>query len=431
MTRKTVYIVDGTRTTFLKAPGKTGPFSAAELAIAAGRELFKRVAIDPALVEEVVLGCAMPSPHEANIGRIVALRLGCGNKTPGYTEHRNCASGLQALDSAVKDIMLGRHDIVLAGGVDAMSRAPVLFSDKMVNWLADWYKAKTFGQRVKTLRQFKLNYLAPVVALLYGLTDPVCGLNMGQTAENVAFKFNISRDEMDQFALESHHRLAAAYEAGYMNEVVPLYDTKGNAYDVDTGLRKDTTLEKLAKLKPIFDKPYGNVTPGNSSQVTDGAVTLLLASEEAVKKHNLPVLGKVVDVEWAGCEPAYMGLGPVYSATPILTRHNLTLNDIDYWEINEAFAAQVLGCLKAWENKDFCQKELGLTDALGSLDRTRLNVDGGAIALGHPIGASGGRIVLHLLNVLKRKEARYGIASICIGGGQGGAILVERVDAVK
>jgi acetyl-CoA C-acetyltransferase len=337
---------------------------------------------------------------------------------------------LQAIDSAAKDIELGRHHLVLAGGTDAMSRAPLLFNDKMVNWLAKWYKAKTLGARLKLIAKLRPDYFAPVIALICGLTDPFIGLNMGQTAENVAYKFGITRQEMDEFALESHRRLAQAYENGYMDEIVPLFDKDGNVSSVDTGLRPDTTLEKLAKLKPMFDKKYGSVTAGNSSQVTDGAAFLLLASAEAVRKYDLSVMGKIRDINWAGCDPAYMGLGPVYATAPILQRNHLLLSDIDYWETNEAFAAQTLGCVKAFESKEFCQTELGLPDALGTIDRARLNVDGGAIALGHPIGASGARIVLHLLKVLRRNNAKRGIANICIGGGQGGAILVENVSGV-
>ena len=430
MQTREVYVVDGKRSVFLKAKGKPGPFSASDLAVNTGRELLKDLEINPENLGEVIAGNAMPGPNEANIGRLIALRLGCGIKVPGWSVHRNCASGMQALDSAAKDIALGRHELVLAGGTDAMSRAPLLFNDKMVNWLANWYAAKSVAARLTLVTQFRPGYLAPVVALLCGLTDPIVGLNMGQTAENVAAKFGITREEMDQFAVQSNQRLAKAYADGNMKEVVPLYDAKGNLYDVDTGMRADSSVEKLATLKPMFDKPYGLVTAANSSQITDGAAFLVLASADAVKKYNLPVLGKIVDTNWAGCDPAYMGLGPVYSTTPLLQRNNLSLADIDYMEINEAFAAQVLGCLKAWENDEFCQKELGLTKAFGSFDRNRLNVDGGAIAAGHPIGASGARIVLHVLNVLRRNNAKRGIATICIGGGQGGTMLVENVNSI-
>jgi len=206
---------------------------------------------------------------------------------------------------------------------------------------------------------------------------------------------------------------------------VPLYDAEGNLYADDDGVRKDSTAENLAKLKPFFDRKYGNVTPGNSSQITDGGAWLLLASEEAVKRHGLAPVGRILDSQWAGLDPAQMGLGPVHAATPILKRHGLGLNDLDAWEINEAFAAQVLGCLAAWKDEKYCREELGLEHAMGELAPEKLNVDGGAIALGHPVGASGTRIVLHLLHVLKRTGGKRGIATICIGGGLGGAMLVE------
>ncbi|HEX6528359.1 MAG TPA: acetyl-CoA C-acyltransferase, partial [Burkholderiales bacterium] len=208
-------------------------------------------------------------------------------------------------------------------------------------------------------------------------------------------------------------------------EVEALYDAKGNVFMLDDGVRRDASIQNLAKLKPFFDRKYGNVTPGNSSQITDGAAWLILTTEEIVRKNNLAPIGRIVDSEWAGLDPAHMGLGPVHAATPILKRNRLALNDVDYWEINEAFAAQVLGCLAAWKDEKYCREELGLDKALGSVDENRLNVDGGAIALGHPVGASGARIVLHLLKTLKRNKAKRGIASICIGGGLGGAMLLE------
>jgi acetyl-CoA C-acetyltransferase len=317
---------------------------------------------------------------------------------------------------------------VLAGGVDALSRAPLLYSDKMVLWFANLSTARSVGAKVSAF--FKLRpaeMLTPVIGIMKGLTDPMVGLLMGQTAENLAYRFGITRRDMDEFSAQSHRRVLAAQKAGHFDgEIVTLFDRDGKIYPADDGVREDSTPENLAKLKPFFDRKYGNVTAGNSSQITDGAAWLVLASEEAVAKHKLPVLGTIVDSEWAGLDPAQMGLGPVYASTPILSRHRLGLNDIDAWEINEAFAAQVIACLRAWASDDFCRDELGLDGALGQVATDRLNIDGGAIALGHPVGASGARIVLHLLNTLKRTGGKRGMASICIGGGQGGAMLVER-----
>jgi acetyl-CoA C-acetyltransferase len=423
-----VYIIDGARTPFLKSRNRPGPFSASDLATAAGRELLVRQPFAASDLDEVILGCAAPSVDEVNIGRVAALRMGCGQKVPGWTVMRNCASGMQALDSAINNIRAGRSALVLAGGADALSRVPLLFSDAMTLWLANWYAAKSLGQRAALVRRFRLSYLAPVLGIMKGLTDPMVGLLMGQTAENLAFRFGITRADMDIFAARSHARVLAAQRAGFFDgEVVPLYDAKGNVYAADDGVREDSTPENLARLKPFFDRKYGNVTAGNSSQITDGAAWLVLASEAAVTRFGLAPRGEIVDSEWAGLDPAQMGLGPVQAATPMLVRRGLGMADIDAWEINEAFAAQVLACLHAWASDEYCRTELGLPGAFGVLDQERLNVDGGAVALGHPVGASGARIVLHLLRVLERTGGRRGVASICIGGGQGGAMLVERV----
>jgi acetyl-CoA C-acetyltransferase len=421
-----VYIVDGSRTPQLKAKGKPGPFSAASLALSCSRPLLARQPFEPSDLDEVILGCVMPGPDEANIGRVLALRLGCGDHVPAWTVQRNCASGMQALDSAAKDIRMGRAELVLAGGVEAMSHAPVLLNEQMVTWLGSWMAAKNWTSRAKALAQLRPQYFKPIIALLRGLTDPVVGLNMGQTAEVLAHRFGITRSEMDAFALRSHQRLAAAQDNNYLTEIEPLYDTRGNYYQHDDGLRRDSTLEQLAKLRPVFDKPFGNVTAGNSAQVTDGAAMLLLASDKAVEKYALSVMGELKDAEWAALAPAQMGLGPVHAVAPLLKRNKLKLQDVEFWEINEAFAAQVLACLSAWQDKDYCKSELGLTTALGKLDQSRLNVDGGGVSLGHPVGASGARIVLHLLHVLQRHNAKTGIATLCIGGGQGGAMLIER-----
>lgn len=426
-----VYIVDGARTPFLKAKGKPGPFSASDLAVSAGREILDRQPFSPKDINEVVVGCMIPSTDEANIGRVISLRLGCGKSIPAWTVQRNCASGMQAIDSAAQDIASGRHDLVLAGGTEVMSRAPLLYNDGMVNWMAGLAGAKNWKARVKQWLQFKPTYLKPVIALLKGLTDPMVNLTMGQTAENVAYRFNITREQMDQFALESHQGAMAGQEAQHFAEVRPVFGTSGDFYTSDDGVRRDSSMEKLATLKPFFDKKFGSVTAGNSSQVSDGATMLLLASKDAVEKYRLPVLAKIVDVQWAGVEPEEMGLGPVYATHQVLKKANLGLQDIDYWEINEAFAAQVLGCVAAWENDEYCRKNLGTDGALGKIDRSKLNVDGGAIAIGHPVGASGARIVLHLAQILRRQNAKRGIATICIGGGQGGAMLIENVSEVQ
>ena len=425
--RRDVFVVDGARTPFLKAKAGLGPFTGSDLAVNAGRPLLLRQPFGATAFDEVILGAAMPSADEANIGRVVALRLGCGDKVPAWTVMRNCASGLQALDSAYVNILAGRADLVLAGGTDAMSHAPLLFGPAMVNWLAAWYAAKGAGQKAVLATRFRVSYLAPVIALLRGLTDPNVKVSMGSTAEIVAKRFGITREMMDAYAVESHRRTAFAQDNGHMAEVEPMYGPDGTVYAADDGLRRDSSVEKLGKLKPVFDKTYGNVTAGNSSQVTDGAAMLILASADAVREYGLKPLGRIVDTHWGALDPSEMGLGPVHAITPLLMRHGLTFEDIDAAEINEAFAAQVLGCLAAWEDVDYCREHFGLDKPFGPPDRAKLNVDGGAIAIGHPIGASGARVVLHVLKVLERTGGQRGVASLCIGGGQGGAMLVERV----
>ena len=430
MLSKPVYVVDGARSPFLKSKNRPGPFAASDLATQAGRALLMRQSFEPPELDEVILGCAAPSVDEVNIGRVAALRMGCGEKVPGWTVMRNCASGMQALDSGINNILAGRSSLVLAGGVDALSRAPLLYGEKMVLWFSDMAAARSTGQRLAMFAKLPLKaLLAPVIGIMKGLTDPMVGLLMGQTAENLAYRFGVTRAQMDAFAVASHQKVARAQDEGRLKpgggELEALYDPKGNAYALDDGVRKDASIENLKKLKPFFDRKYGNVTAGNSSQITDGAAWLVLAGEDALRKFDLKPIGRIVDSQWAGLDPAQMGLGPVHAATPILKRNGLGLNDLDFWEINEAFAAQVLGCLAAWRDEKYCKEELGLDSALGALDESKLNVDGGAIALGHPVGASGARIVLHLLKTLKRTGKKKGMASICIGGGLGGAMLVE------
>jgi len=426
MSTPKVYVVDGARTPFLKARSEPGPFAAADLAVACARPVLARQPFPQTLIDEVIVGCVIPAANEANVARIIALRLGCGKHVPAHTVQRNCASGLQAVATAAERISLGRAHLVLAGGTEAMSRAPIQWNLAMSGWLGHVLRAKGPWQRVQELLRFRPSLLKPVYALLLGLTDPLVKLSMGQTAEIVAHRFGITRESQDVYALSSHQRLAAAFDAGVMDaEIATLYDTREQFYREDTGLRRDTNLEQLAKLRPVFDRPHGNVTSGNSSQVTDGAAMLLLASESAVKQHGLSVLGEWVDHEWAGVEPSQMGLGPVHATAKLLTRRQLRMRDLQQMELNEAFAAQVLGCQAAWDSKQYAQEELGLDAPLGAMDPALLNPEGGAISNGHPVGASGARLVLHLLHALRNRGGGQGIATLCIGGGQGGAMLLR------
>jgi acetyl-CoA C-acetyltransferase len=426
--RRDVYIVDGARSPFLRARGRPGHFAAADLALKSAQPLMLRQPFDSEELDEVILGCVMPAANEANIARVVSLRLGCGDQVPAWTVQRNCGSGMQAADTAFRNIADGYSEMILAGGVEAMSHAPIMLNRQMVDFLSDLNQAKSITKKLSVLASLRPGHLKPVIALLLGLTDPVVGLSMGKTAEILASRFGISREEMDAFAVRSHQRLAAAHEAGSLDEIEVIFDEKGKPYDFDDGVRPDSNIESLAKLRAVFDRSHGLVTAGNSAQVSDGAAWLLLASEDAVKQHQLQPLGRIVDCAWAGLSPSQMGLGPAYAASALMTNNKLDLVDINYWEINEAFATQVLACVRAMADKEFCKTELGRSNAIGEIDQEFLNIDGGGISLGHPVGASGARIVFHLLKTLKRTNSHRGIASLCIGGGQGGAMLLENIN---
>src|SRR3972149_1694157 len=306
--QKTIYIVDGARTPFLKSRNRPGPCPESAPAPGTGKVLLARQPFEPGELDEVILGCAAPSVDEVNIGRVAALRMGCGLKVPGWTVMRNCASGMQSIDSGIANMMTGRSELVLAGGVDALSRAPLLYSDRMVTWFSRFMAARTPLQKAGMfLKLSPAQLLAPVVAIMKGLTDPVVGLLMGQTAENLAWRFGITREQMDEYSARSHARVIRAQQSGWLTrghdglaaEIVPVYDADGNLYADDDGVRSDSTAENLAKLKPFFDRKYGNVTAGNSSQITDGGAWVVLASEEAVQRHGLAPVGRILDAHWA------------------------------------------------------------------------------------------------------------------------------------
>lgn len=424
-----VFLVEGARTPILKARGKPGPFAAADLASQLGRALLERAQVPAGKIDEVILGCVMPSEREANIGRVSALRMGLSEHVPAWTVQRNCASGMQALDCAINRIQLGESDVVLAGGVEAMSRAPVMFRKSYVDWLAGLMGARSLPEKLKQVVAFRPSMLSPVFALERGLTDPVVSLNMGETAEKIAARFEISRQAMDEYAVQSHQRLTKAQEEDvYAEEIIPLYDGQGELFPSDDGVRADSSVDKLSTLKPVFEKPYGKVTAANSSQISDGAAWTVLVSERVVEELQLDPIAELKQVCWAGLDPSEMGLGPVHAISKLLDVTGLSMQDVDYWEINEAFAAQVLACQAALDSEEYCQEFLGRS-APGAIPNDRLNIHGGAIACGHPVGMSGARISLHMANILKAQNAKRGIASLCIGGGQGGALLLERLGA--
>jgi acetyl-CoA C-acetyltransferase len=423
-----VYIVDGSRTPFLKARSGPGPFTPVDLAVQCGRPLLARQPFAPDAFDQVILGCVNVIADEMNPARVAALRLGMGEAMVAFTVQINCGSGMQSIDTAYRYIRDGNADLILAGGAEALSHAPLVWPQQGVRWFAGLAGAKGVLAKLAAFAKLRPSYFKPIIGLERGLTDPITELNMGQTAEVVGHLFGITRPQSDAYAVESHRRLAHAQSQGWLaNEVETAFARDGKFYDHDDGVRPDSTVEKLATLKPVFERPWGQVTAGNSSQITDGASWVILASEEALAKHGLTPRAKIVDSQWSALDPKIMGLGPVLCSTELLKRHQLSLHDIETWELNEAFATQVLACLAAWNDDKFCREVLKVDGAMGEIDRARLNVDGGAISLGHPVGTSGNRIVLHLVNAMKRLGTRRGIATECIGGGQGGAMLIETV----
>jgi acetyl-CoA C-acetyltransferase len=393
-----------------------------------GRPLLLRQPFAADAFDQVILGCVNVIADEMNPARVAALRLGMGDAMTAFTVQINCGSGMQSIDTAYRYIREGVSDLVLAGGAESLSHAPLVFNRSAVGWYARLNSARNVWSKFLTLLAFRPSFLKPVIGLERGLTDPITDLNMGQTAELVAHLFHISRRQADEYAAESQQRLARAQKEGWLkDEIEPAFARDGTLYDHDDGVRPDSSVESLAKLKPAFERPWGKVTPGNSSQITDGASWVILASEVALQKHKLQPKAVIVDSEWSALDPSIMGLGPVLCSTALLKRHQLALSDIELWELNEAFAAQVLACLAAWEDDGFCRTVLGLDGAFGRIARDKLNVDGGAIGTGHPVGASGNRIVLHLVNAMKRLGLKRGMATECIGGGQGGAMLIEAI----
>lgn len=428
---KRVAIVEGTRTPFVKAFGVLADVPADELGRQAVLGLFRQADITPDRIDQTVFGNVISPPDAANISRVIALRAGIPQNRIAHTVHRNCASGMEAITTAAQLIALGEAERVLAGGVESMSQAPLLFSREAARQFLALGKARTWTQKASALVGFRPRHFRPVPSLKLGLTDPICGLIMGETAEVLAEEFGISREEQDRFALESHRRAVAAQQSGRLAEEITPLEPQGAAsvlgrkVEADIGPRPQQTLEDLARLKPYFRK-NGTVTVGNSCQVTDGAVALLLMPEELARAEGREPLGYLRAFSYAGCDPKRMGLGPVFAVAKLLRKTGLTLKEFELIELNEAFAAQVLACFKAFASDEFARKLLDRSEAIGDIDPQRLNVNGGAIALGHPVGATGARLVLTLLKEMKRRDLHRGLATLCVGGGQGAALLLER-----
>ncbi|HBQ21992.1 MAG: acetyl-CoA acyltransferase [Deltaproteobacteria bacterium GWA2_38_16] len=425
----TPVIIDGLRTPFIKAATDFNTLPAQELGRIVVSELLAKTELDPSLIDETIFGNIGQPAEAANIARVVSLNAGIGRFVPAYTVQRNCASGMESIAQAFDKISLGFAKVIMAGGTESMSNIPLMFPKAYADFLNKLMRSKTPLQKLLTLTKFKLSYLKPRIALMEGLTDPFCGLNMGQTAEVLAREWGISREEQDQFSLQSHQKVLKAQDEGkFLEEITSVYipPKYSKAITEDNGPRRNQTMGQLMKLKPFFDRRYGTVTAGNSSQITDGAVAVLVMDKEKAYALGYTPLATIRSYGFFGIEPKRMGIGPVAAAKVALERAHLTLKDIGLIEINEAFAAQTLAVLKASASKKFSQDYLGQSEPLGEMNPEILNVNGGAIALGHPVGASGARIVVTLAKEMKRRSVRYGLALICIGGGQGGAMVIER-----
>lgn len=420
-----IVIIDGLRSPFCKAGGSLKDTEPDDLGGFVLSELLARHPEIVSAIDEVIIGNVLQPPVLANIARLVAVKGGVPIAVPSFTVNRNCASGLESIVSAYNRLRLGDAQVIIAGGTESMSNYPVTVKKKYREFLQKLGKAKTFGERAKILMSFRLGYLVPETP---EIGDPLCSLSMGQTAEILAREFKVTREDQDLFALRSQQRTAQAIKSGFISEeIVPVPATsKFNKMQVaDEGPRDNQTLEALQKLKPAFDRFTGTVTAGNSSQVTDGAGAIILMTESKAKELELKPLAYILGYAAAGLQPSRMGLGPVFSTAKLLQKMGKELSEFDLIEINEAFAAQVLACQRAFESDLFAQKELGRSKAVGKLDIDKLNVNGGAIALGHPLGASGTRLVITLVHELRRRGLQKGIATLCIGGGQGEALALE------
>lgn len=420
MNLKPLAVLGGMRTPFCKAYGAMADVHAVDLGVAAVTAAVDKAGRKLDDIDEVIFGNVSGPADSANIARIVALKAGIPHDRIAHTVNRNCGSGMESILTAWQSLREGRSGIIIAGGTESMSNVPLMFRNSAARLLTEAGRARSLFARLKVYAKLRPRHFKPVPGVMLGLTDPYCGLNMGQTAEILAREFAVSREDQDLFALDSHRNAAAAQEACFLSGEISAFDS----IERDNAVRTGQTLESLQKLRPIFDAE-GTVTAGNSCPLTDGAAAVVLASGEAVVTHSLKPLGYVTGYAIAGCDPSRMGLGPVYATARLLRETGLQLKDFDLFEINEAFAAQVLACLAALDSTAFAEKELGLTKAPGPVPRDRLNVHGGAIALGHPVGTTGTRMILTLLRALKEKGLHRGLATLCVGGGQGVAMMVE------
>ncbi len=423
-----IVIANGVRTPFVRANTYFTDVSVVELGRLVVAELIARANIEPHVLDSVIIGNVAQPVEAVNVARVIALRGGIPEEVPAFTVHRNCASGMQSVISASQAIKAGDAEIILAGGVESMTNIPFFHRKNLQKVLTKIQRSRTFREKIMNATKLRPGDFIPRVGLMLGLTDPVCHLNMGQTAEVLARELGIGRDSQDEFALTSHLRTAKAQKIdAFSDEIMavitpPAYTKTVSA---DNGVRPSQSIEALTKLKPFFDEDYGSVTAGNSSQITDGAAAVLVASEAKANELSLAPLGYIKAQAFAGLSPKRMGLGPAYSTTIALKKAGLGMADIGIIEMNEAFAAQVIANEKVFASDKLSERYLN-QKSLGAIDRQIMNVNGGAIAMGHPVGATGTRMILTTLLEMQRRKIDFGLTTLCIGGGQGAAIILER-----
>ncbi len=433
MNNDDIVIAEGVRTAFIKSGTEAKGLQAADLGAQILKALLERAPIDAKEIDEIVFGCVAQPFDQANVTRVAQIQAGLPLSIPAYTVHRNCSSSMQSVTDAFEKIRSGAAEVVVAGGMESLSNTPLVYNKAFTEFFTRLSGAKTGMQKLSVLSSFRPAMLNPRISLAEGLTDPTCGLNMGQTAEILAREFGISRAEQDAFSVDSHKKAAAARKSGRLGrEIAPLFAPPNfSPITQDNGIREDSSLEKLAKLRPVFDKNNGTVTAGNSSQITDGAVALLITTAARAQAWGIKPMARIVGSAYAGLDPRRMGLGPVYSSSKLLKRLGMTMAQMQLVEINEAFAAQVLSCLKAFGSDSIAKERLGLDAAPGAIDPAILNVNGGAVALGHPVGSSGGRLLLTLAHELIERKLERGLATLCVGGGQGAAFVIERTEYTR
>ena len=427
---KEIVVLGGVRTPFLKSGTVARNVSAQELARQVLVALFKRFPVKPAEVDEVILGCVAQPAEAANVTRVASINAGIPLSVPSFTVQRNCASSMQSVSSAIDMILAGRAEMVVAGGTESLSNSPLIYNHEFTEFFGRLSRARTRLKKLKVLASFRPSMLQPRIGLMEGLTDPTCGMIMGRTAEVLARDLGLTRHEQDAYALSSHHKALLARKSGrFAMEIAPLFiPPKFEPVVDDNGIHEDGPEEMLAKLRPVFDRTHGTVTAGNSSQITDGAVALFITTMERAKAMGVKPLARITGHTFAGLEPQRMGLGPVAATAKLLPKLGLSLGDMQLIEINEAFAAQVLACVRVAGSDRLMAERFGISKALGEINPEILNVNGGAIALGHPVGSSGARLLMTLALELGIRKLQRGLAGLCVGGGQGAAFVLERTE---